>query len=195
MSTQAVGARIEACSSCQQPLPLCDAGPYEAPITWTCAKCGHQQSGVLAPDYALDELRNVRREAITLDKATVPAPDPALLDFAVKLDPRDGSSVEKRTAHRHSLITLVPAQELDDRLACIGEAFMITCRNISQSGICLLHDRAIVSDFCIVDLAHGGQPSMQILVHILRRRPLGPYLDIGAEFVHKLAAASAESAP
>lgn len=142
---------------------------------------------MLAPDYSIPELRNVRPAAVVFDSQSIQSVDPEMLAYAQQLDAAGNSSVEKRTSHRHAVVAVLTAQEFDERLNPLGAPFQTVCRNLSAGGVCLVSSRSIDSDLLVIELSATGGVFIQTLAHILRRRPLGPYFDIGIEFVTKLA--------
>lgn len=91
------------------------------------------------------------------------------------------------------MVAIVPALELDSQLEPTGQGFMTTCRNISTGGICLLNERVIASDFVLLELAAPSADYIHVLARVLRRRPLGPYHDIGGEFVTRFARPSSRA--
>ncbi|MBI2480716.1 MAG: PilZ domain-containing protein [Planctomycetia bacterium] len=182
-----VGTRISECSSCETPLPLWEALIPEEARIWICSHCGTEFNAVLAPNYSIDDLRGVRPEPVNFGTDSIKPVDQEMLAFAQRFGARENSNVEKRSSTRHPIIATVRALELDDRLRVVGKPFQTICRNLSTGGICLINDRAIRSDFLVIELMAGGGVPIQTLAHIRRRRPLGPYHDIGTEFVTKLA--------
>ncbi len=189
---QSAGTRIQECSSCQSSLPLSEALIKDDAKVWICKGCSSEYSAVLAPDYSIDELRNVSPEPILLDTSGVSPPLPEMLAFAQRFGARESKNVEKRNATRHPVIAAVYAMELSDRLQPCSSPFQILCRNLSSGGICLINDRSIQSDFLVIEMSAAGGVPIQTLAHILRRRPIGPYHDIGAEFVTKLATSNSK---
>ena len=185
MSFQTVGARFSTCGACEQPLPLWSASLNELPIVWQCSGCGDETTGVLVPNCPPDQLRYLRREVIGIHHSPPPAPA-ELVEFAQQVNLRDEGNIEKRSSGRHATLSAVPALELNKQLNPVDEPFTTICRNISQGGICLLNERAIVAPFLAVEFSATDQAPIQMLIRILRRRPLGPYHDIGGEFLHKM---------
>lgn len=139
------------------------------------------------PGCSSEELRGLRRQAIDFDSSPPAPAEAAVIEFAQQVRLREESSIEKRTSNRHSVVSVVPAIELDEQLNPACEPFTTICRNISKGGICLLNEWAIMSDLAI-EFCPANQQPMQVLLRVLRRRPLGPYHDIGGEFVHKMSA-------
>jgi hypothetical protein len=182
-----VGTRIHQCEGCGTALPLCEAAQPSESRIWICIGCEAEHKGVLAPGYSMEELRNVRPEPVMFDPALIQPLEPEMISFAQRFVPREYTKIEKRKSPRHVINKPFSVLEFDDHLRPIGEPFEAVCRNISAGGICLMHQRAIPSEFVVVELSGLGGAPMQMLANILRRRPLGPYHDIGAEFVCKLA--------
>ena len=129
---------------------------------------------------------------MTFDLQSIPPVAPQMLEFAQQLNARVGTNVEKRSSRRHAVIATLRAVEFDEQLRPVGSPFHTVCRNLSTGGICLINDRAVRSEFLVIELSVAGGIPIQTLAHVLRRRPLGPYHDIGSEFVTKLAAPSVE---
>jgi len=170
---------------CDRRLPL--AQPQGLGRTWFCAGCGTEFIADLQRGYDLKDLRNVHPEPILMPRDQLPEPPLEVQEFAYRLATRVVGNVEKRAARRHALVATVPAVELDVNLQPVGEPFMTTCRNLSTGGVGLLHTRRVSEDFLAVDLAAPNGVVPQLLLYIRRRRPLGPYLDLGCEFVTKMA--------
>ncbi|HRX78003.1 MAG: PilZ domain-containing protein [Planctomycetaceae bacterium] len=142
---------------------------------------------MLTRRYTVDELRSVRPEFITFDPATVQPVCTEMLEFAQRFGSRDGNNIEKRSAVRHPLVATLTAIELDEQLLPLGQPFQTICRNLSTGGICLINDRAIRRDLLALELKGAGGVPIQTVAHVLRRRPIGAYHDIGTEFVTKFA--------
>lgn len=187
---QTVGTRIRMCSACETPLPLREATEPELARVWICSHCGAEISGVLVKSYSIDELRGVRPEQVNFDAASVVPICGEMLEFAKRLIPKDAGNVEKRSSCRHPLTVVLTALELDEQLQAMGAPFQTITRNLSTGGICLINNRAIRGDFLALELKGAGGVPIQTLAHVLRRRPIGPYHDIGTEFVTKFASSN-----
>ncbi len=187
-----VGTRISECSTCETPLPLCEALIPEESRLWICSHCGAEISAALASNYTIGELRGVRPAPVIFNTASMKPIDHQVLEFAQRFGARENSNVEKRNAPRHPVIATLTAMEFDEQLRPAGPPFQTICRNLSTGGIGLINDRAIRSDFLVIEFRTGGGVPIQTLAHVRRRRPLGPYHDIGTEFVTKLATSNAQ---
>ncbi|MEO8497177.1 MAG: PilZ domain-containing protein [Planctomycetota bacterium] len=142
---------------------------------------------MLARDYSIAELRGVRHEPVIFDRNAIEQVDRDLLAFAHGFGASDNHRVEKRSSPRHAVIATLTAQEFDQQLHPVGPPFQTVCRNLSTSGLCLINGHPIGCDFLVIELSAPGAVLIQTLARVLRRRPLGPYHDIGIEFVTKLA--------
>jgi hypothetical protein len=147
---------------------------------------------MLAPDYSLDELRGVRPEPVIFDAQSIQPIAPEMVEFARQLNTRSGSIVEKRSSTRHAVVATLKVMELDAQLFPVGTAFHAICRNLSTGGICLINECAVPSKLLVIELSAAQGVPIQAIAQVLRRRPLGPYFDIGCEFVTKLASPSSE---
>ncbi len=190
---QSTGTRIQICSSCESPLPLSNALVQEDSRIWICNKCSTEYNAALASDYSIDELRNVSPEPVFFDLSTATLAAPEMLEFAKRFGARESKNVEKRSATRHPVVAAVYAMEFDDLLRPCSPPFQVLSRNLSAGGICLIHSRSISSKFLVIEMTAAGGVPIQTLAHVLRRRPIGPYHDIGAEFVTKLATSNSKT--
>ena len=187
-----VGTRISECSACETPLPLCAALIPEDARVWLCSHCGTEFTAALAPNYTIDELRGVRPEPVMFDSTSIKPVDHEMLEFAQRFGARDSRTVEKRSSPRHPVIATLTALEFDDQLRPAGQPFQTISRNLSTGGLCLINDRSIQSDFLVIEFIAGNGVPIQTLAHVRRRRPFGPYHDIGTEFVTKLATSNSK---
>ena len=71
------------------------------------------------------------------------------------------------------------------RFAPEGDPFKLAVRDVSDSGIRLLHTRATSSDFLALSWTAETLPAqeLRIVAKVMRCRPLSPFYDIGGEFV------------
>ncbi|MDH3718304.1 MAG: PilZ domain-containing protein [Planctomycetota bacterium] len=74
---------------------------------------------------------------------------------------------ERRTEKRHQYLTMVMVTPLDADLQPSGDPFPALTRDISASGIGLVHSRPIHGPFVKFDLPHGDT-ALSVIVNILR---------------------------
>jgi hypothetical protein len=125
-------------------------------------------------------------EEIDFERDSLTHPPAEIADYVTRLVAVDRKGVEKRSAHRFPLATAVPVMPIDDRLRPVGRPFMALTRNISTCGIALVHTRPVTTKYLVVELTSAADERLQVLLEVLRCRPLGPYCDIAGEFVAKV---------
>ena len=86
-------------------------------------------------------------------------------------------------------------QPVDSGFEPLGEPFTAVSRDISSSGIGLMHTRAIREKYLWLRLETRGGVKMNVVAEVLRCRPLGMFYEIGAKFVAKLDEAAGFEAP
>ena len=94
--------------------------------------------------------------------------------------------VEERQFPRYKLTVEVWVQPVNSDFEPLGDPFTAVSRDISTSGIGLMHTRAIRDKYLWLRLATQGGGTMNVVVEVLRCRPIGMFYDIGAKFVAKL---------
>ncbi|MEM6654617.1 MAG: response regulator [Planctomycetota bacterium] len=77
------------------------------------------------------------------------------------------------------------AVPVNGQFAPVGEPFKLAVRDISESGVRLLHTRATNAKFLALCWSAETQPMQQLSVvaRVMRCRPLSPFYDIGGQFV------------
>jgi len=94
--------------------------------------------------------------------------------------------IEERRSPRHKLTAEVRVQPVDRHFEPTAAAFMAVTRDISTDGIGLMHDRAVRDKYLWLRLKTPGGKLMNVVVEVVRCRPLGKFYDIGGRFVAKL---------
>lgn len=189
------GKCVEQCSACKSPLPVWEVEPTDDSRIWICSRCGKEYTAVLAPNYATDSLRYVYPERIAIPPHSIKPAPPEMLAFVKRFAARDANNVEKRSADRHSIFVAITAMELYEQLVPTGPPFQSISRNLSKGGMCFVNDRAMQSAFVLVQFSGAEDIPTQMLARVCRQRPLGPYRDIGTEFITKFATPAAQSVP
>ena len=77
------------------------------------------------------------------------------------------------------------AVPVDSQFVPVGEPFKLAVRDLSESGLRLLHTRSTNAKFLALCWSAETQPMRQIVVvaRVMRCRPLSPFYDIGGQFV------------
>jgi hypothetical protein len=115
------------------------------------------------------------------------SPPAELLRFVHRIaDETLRNHVEERQFPRFKLTVEVWVQPVDANFEPLGEPFTAVSRDISTGGIGLMHTRAIRDKYLWLRLVTHGGGTMNVVVEVLRCRPIGVFYDIGAKFVAKL---------
>lgn len=93
---------------------------------------------------------------------------------------------EERQFPRYKLTIEVWVQPVDSNFVPLGDPFTAVSRDVSTGGIGLMHTRAIRDQYLWLRLITHGGGVMNVVVEVLRCRPIGVFYDIGAKFVAKL---------
>jgi len=175
--------RISECTGCKQPLPLRLTQPGEQPIAWSCAACGAKFFAVLDEQAQTSLHRNVRVSGQLFAKChgdTVPQGMMAFLKDLAKLEEHD----ERRDQKRFAVAIRATVIPVDERLSPVGEPFTAMTLNISQSGLALIHTRAVNDTHLLVEL-HDPRRT-QVVLEVIRCRHVGRFYDIAGRFVIRL---------
>lgn len=162
--------RIERCVECAQPLPTLVVGGSGPVREWECRNCGATYLATLfstSPDQLRDSVKlsnyfPEHRGAAT----TLPAKE---------------LGKEPRRHPRTQLMMNVPAIQLDDDLFPVGEEFTVLTRNLSVSGIAIVHTQPLTGKLAVlVELPKSGH--VQLLLGIVRCKKVGQLYEMGGAF-------------
>lgn len=92
---------------------------------------------------------------------------------------------EKRSQPRYILSIPVDVQPLDTMFDLHGDVFQVQTRDISTTGIGLIHSQAADTKFLALRLAHPDGEQLQTVVEVLWSRPRGRLFDIGGSYLTK----------
>jgi hypothetical protein len=179
-------APIGNCAGCGLLLPLSLPEAGEPSRSWACAGCGVRYDGNLDRNQPLELIEHVRpyRMAFCLNRAE--QPPSAIAEFVAKLLPEDYRGWEKRGYKRLSVVTPVAVMPLSESLEPSGSPFMVLARNISRSGIALVSTRSVSATCLAVELPRDPEESLQVVVRVVRCRPLRSFYEIAGSFVTKM---------
>jgi hypothetical protein len=90
-----------------------------------------------------------------------------------------------RKKDRITLATTAVAVPIDRHFARKGEPFKLAIRDVSESGVRLLHTRATNAEFLALRWQAETLPyqSLTVPARVMRCRPQSPFYDIGCQFV------------
>ncbi len=82
----------------------------------------------------------------------------------------------------HTLVTVVPVNQ---RFEPVGEPQRMTMRDISASGVRLIHSRATTSEFIAIswNAEHSVRQRLQVFGRVVRCEPLCRFYEIGVQLM------------
>ena len=124
---------------------------------------------------------------VQFDRSTLVLPPKAVIDFLSKIDRDADFASERRNAARKSASMEVAIIPVDYELKQCGESFLAISKDISATGMAVLHTRAITATSVVVELTHRGEESLQLLAYVVRCQAVQRFYEIGLRFVTRLA--------
>ncbi len=170
---QAVAERefqIKRCVKCDHHLPTLIVGGSGPVREWECRNCGATYLASLSPTSPNQLRDNVKLSHYFPDHR----------EAATTLRVKDLEH-ELRRHPRRPLMMNVPAMQLDFDLFPVGEEFAVLSRNLSASGIAIVHTQSLVGKIAVlIELPEIGQ--VQLLLRIVRCKKVGQLYEIGGAF-------------
>ncbi len=162
--------RITRCVTCDQPLPTLVVGGSEPTREWECSRCGATYLATLASSSPVHLRSSVK------PLHYFPEHRQAAKTLRAKELQR-----ELRRHPRQPLMMSIPAMKLDEDLFPVGEDFTVLSRNLSSSGIALVHTRPLEGKLAVlIELPEIGH--VQLLLRIVRSKQVGPMYEMGGQF-------------
>jgi CheY-like chemotaxis protein len=122
----------------------------------------------------------------------VPEPPSAITDFIKRLEFNESQGLEtatpealQRRAQRVACNTLVNIVPVNRKFEPTGEPARVCMRDISASGMRIIHSRAISSEYLALNWNAARLPRerLQIFGRVVRCEPLSRFYEIGVQFV------------
>jgi len=113
-------------------------------------------------------------------------PPKAVVDFLRRLDQKEERTDERREAGRQAAVLEVAVVPVDFELRQCGESFLALSKNISSTGMSVIHTRALAKGSVVVELLNRDNASMQLLAYVVRCEPIRRFYEIGLRFVTRL---------
>jgi hypothetical protein len=189
---QEIRERIESCGRCGRSLPLAKPAPGQLAMRWICNGCSAEYEAVLAVDSLAEALDHARPAGLVFDRKKLVRPPEAIAQFVKKVVSGMKAERERRGNLRYPLAVPVVALPMDQRLRPVDEPFAAMTRNISQSGLCLVHTRAVRAELLAVELSSLKRDTMQMVMRILRCRVTNRFYEIAGAFLVRMASAPAQ---
>jgi hypothetical protein len=125
----------------------------------------------------------------TVQGSSVLKPPAELVSF-VERQLRDNAplqrDVDRRQEERHLMLVPVLAQPVNEQYLALGKPFALVTRDISDSGIGLVHTERIAGDLLAIQM-RLAEEEVDVVVRLLWSKAMGPFYYCGGEFVAKLA--------
>lgn len=140
----------------------------------------------------LTELIDDRLDDVFVDTYDLPEPPKAVRECIRRLAENDaqncdedGGDPEIRRHRRVTCYTTVTAVPVDRQWKRVCQPFRLALRDMSESGLRLLHTRATNADYLALCWNATRLPGVQIRVvaKVIRVTPCSPFYDIGGQFV------------
>jgi len=187
MKTVEPRTAIEYCHRCGLTLPLCSPGPGERSMTWYCTGCGTSYEAVLEQEPSPDRIQNVRPARLRFRLPRGAEFPKAIAEFVARMVPEKAHpGAQKRALDRYPVVTPIAVMPLGDRLELVGETFMAVTKNISGSGLALVCTRAVRARYLAVEILEYAREGIQVVVHVLRCRPVRCFYEIAGRFVTRM---------
>jgi hypothetical protein len=124
---------------------------------------------------------------VQFDRASLVLPPKAIIDFLLKLETSDDFPTERRESDRRAAVMEVAVVPIDLELRQSGESFLAISKDVSATGMSLIHTRAITSSSVVVELTNREQGTLQLLAYVVRCHAVHRFYEIGLRFVTRLA--------
>jgi hypothetical protein len=175
---------ITKCSVCEAEFPplLLASGP--GTLVWECRKCGAAYQGKISFRSPRHLRGALRPRQYFPEKVVLPEADDSVREFAERLIAAD-REMDRRSAPRKPLMLAVPAVPLDADDFPTAEAVMLISRDISSTGISLLHREPLQGRMAIL-LEIPERPAAQLVVEIMRSLRVGDFYEIAGLFIDRL---------
>jgi len=124
---------------------------------------------------------------VQFDRRSLILPPKAVADFLSRLDEGADFDAERRTSARKFATLEVAVIPVDRELKQCGESFLALSKDISATGMALLHTRTITESHVVVELANRDDRMLQLLATVVRCHAVHRFYEIGLRFVTRLA--------
>jgi hypothetical protein len=182
--------RIETCGQCGRTLPLAKPAPGQLAIRWICNGCSASYQAVLAVDSLAEALDHVRPAGLVFDRKKLVHPPEAIARFVRKAVGDMEPEHERRVTPRYPLVLPAIALPMDPRLRPVDDPFAAMTRNLSKSGLCLVHTRAVRAKLLAVELSDQQGETMQLVMRLLRCRPVNHFYEVAGAFLVRMASST-----
>lgn len=177
---------IPRCRTCGQALPFTRQASARQMAWWVCVGCGTSYQAALSVENFTDALQHVRPCALEFDRDQLVHPPSAIARFLHHLVDKTPVGCERRRTSRYPIVIPVVAQPFSSSFCSTDPSFMALTRDLSSTGLALVHTRAVGAELLAVELAGGKNNRMQLVMRVLRCRPFHHLYEIAGDFLVRL---------
>lgn len=114
-----------------------------------------------------------------------PAPQAGHADFIKRLvaSAKQYQGANRRAEPRHTLGVAVRVAAVDEAHKIIGTDFVAVTRDVSARGVSLYHTQPVTDKLLALEFELPGGEKRQLLLDVLRCRPVGPLFEIAGQFI------------
>jgi predicted nucleic acid-binding Zn-ribbon protein len=183
-----VTTRIETCTTCGTRLPLRIPRHGERGINWQCTVCGYRYYGLLdeqSDEEARDNVREAEQEQAMPSRRLRGSKGTMSRGLTRQAQPVDPPQTDETA--RHPLDSTILAYLLDENREVVGSAFLIRSRNISPTGIALMHSQEIQPGSLIqVELLDVKYEAIKATLRVLRCSRMEDHYEIAGAFLEPI---------
>ncbi|MCG8583246.1 MAG: PilZ domain-containing protein [Pirellulales bacterium] len=182
--------RISSCTGCSQALPLRQAAAGEQAVGWNCAGCGATFLAVLDEAADATSHRNVRVSPKLFAEVQSQSIPQGMMRFLENVPNHDVGD-NRRRQKRYAVNIKAAALPVDERMSPTGEGFLAMTFNISQSGLALVHTRAVNDKLLLIQL--DDKQHTQVVLEVIRSRHAGRFYDVAGRFIRRFGTMAAST--
>jgi hypothetical protein len=133
-----------------------------------------------------------------IDRSMLPPPSAALMQFVRERTVKPSGAAELRRSKRYPAVLEVVVVALNEHFRPSGLPFLAVTRDLSTTGLCMLHTRPAPSLKLFVEIARPNETALDVVLNVRRNRRVAQFFEIAGDFVpigeEALAAAKARIA-
>ena len=107
----------------------------------------------------------------------------AIARFIARMVSEEYEGTERRGARRYDIMVAAHVVPVDEDFRSLGEPVQAMTRNISTTGIALISSAPLAGKLLAVDLSDAGDRRIQMVMRVLRNRPIGQFFETAGPFV------------
>jgi hypothetical protein len=135
---------------------------------------------------------------LPIDRSLLAPPSAALMKFVRERAVRPSGDTEMRRSKRYGAVLEVVVVPLNEHFRPSGLPFLAVTRDVSTSGLCMLHTRPAPSTALFVEIERPNEAALDVVLKVRRNRRVGPFFEFAGDFLpigdEALAAAKARIA-